>query len=174
MSLSLDSQSSAPESTSTPEIERRGHMKKTWNVYLSGEIHSDWREQVIAATAAAALPVSFSSPVTDHAASDNCGAAILGEEEASFWRDHKGAKLNAIRTRSLIADADIVVVRFGDTYRQWNAAFDVGFAAALGKPIITLHDEDLDHPLKEVDGAALAVAEKPAQVAEILGYVTGP
>ena len=147
-------------------------MKKVWNVYLSGEIHSDWREQVIAAATQAELPVAFSSPVTGHGASDNCGTIILGDEEDGFWRDHKSAKLNAIRTRTLIADADIVVVRFGDTYRQWNAAFDAGFASALGKPIITLHDGELTHPLKEVDGAALAVASRPSQVADILGYVT--
>ena len=147
-------------------------MDKTWKVYLSGEIHSDWREQVIAASEAAALPVTFSAPVTDHGASDGCGIDILGAEDSAFWKDHKSAGVNAIRTRSLIADADVVVVRFGDTYRQWNAAFDAGFAAALGKPIITLHDEALAHPLKEVNGAALAVAAHPEQIAKILRYVT--
>jgi YtoQ family protein len=118
---------------------------RTWQVYLSGEIHSDWRKRIEARVREAGLPVSFSAPVTDHGASDDAGAGTLGGEDAPFWRDHMGAGVNAIRTQTLIRAADIVVVRFGDKYRQWNAAFDAGFAAALGKPIITLHDGDLDH-----------------------------
>ena len=140
-------------------------------VYLSGEIHTDWRDQIEMATKDAGLPVEFLFPVTDHDASDDCGVIILGQEEHNFWKDHKGAKLNAIRTRTMIERADLVVVRFGDKYRQWNAAFDAGYASALGKPIITLHDPGLTHPLKEVDGASLAVAENPSQVVRIFGYV---
>lgn len=139
------------------------------NVYLSGEIHTDWREQII--EGAAGLDVSFNSPVTDHAASDDCGVRILGTEDQKFWHDHKGAKLNAIRTRKGIEDADVVVVRFGEKYKQWNAAFDAGYAAALGKSLIVLHGPDHQHALKEVDAAALAVAEEPSQVVEILRYV---
>lgn len=148
--------------------------ERTWTVYLSGEIHTDWRHRIEAGAEEAGLPVEFVAPVTDHPASDNCGVAILGAEEKTFWKDHKGAKLNAIRTRTLISDADLVVVRFGDKYRQWNAAFDAGFAAALGVPIVTLHDPELTHALKEIDAAALAVAERPEQVVEILRYaITG-
>lgn len=146
-------------------------MSKTWNVYLSGEIHSDWRERIKQGAQAAGLDVEFVAPVTDHAKSDDCGVVILGAEESNFWHDHKGAKVNAIRTRTLIENADIVVVRFGDKYRQWNAAYDAGFASALGKSIITLHDPDLTHALKEVDGAAQAVCQSPEQVVEILKYV---
>ena len=145
-------------------------MSKTWNVYLSGEIHTDWRERIKQGAKAAGLDVEFVAPVTDHAKSDDCGVAILGAEENNFWHDHKGAKLNAIRTRTLIENADIVVVRFGDKYRQWNAAYDAGFASALGKAIITLHDPDLIHALKEVDAAAQAVCQTPEQVVEILRY----
>lgn len=141
----------------------------TLNVYLSGEIHTDWRERIVAA--AEGLDVVFGGPVTDHAASDDCGAAILGAEPDGFWHDRKGAMINAIRTRKGIADADIVVVRFGEKYRQWNAAFDAGYAAALGKPLISLHGPEHRHALKEVDAAALAVAEEPRQVADILRYV---
>jgi YtoQ family protein len=141
----------------------------TLKVYLSGEIHTDWREQII--DGATGLDVSFSAPVTDHAASDDCGVAILGAEPDKYWHDHKGAKLNAIRTRKEIAQADIVVVRFGDKYKQWNAAFDAGYAAALGKSLIVLHGADHQHALKEVDAAALAVAEDPRQVVAILRYV---
>lgn len=138
-------------------------------VYLSGEIHTDWRQEIM--TGAADLNVSFSSPVTDHAASDDCGVAIMGSEDQKFWRDHKGAKLNAMRTRKGIEDADIVVVRFGEKYKQWNAAFDAGYAAALGKSLIVLHGSDHQHALKEVDAAALAVAERPEQVVEMLRYI---
>lgn len=141
----------------------------TLSVYLSGEIHTDWRDQII--EGAKGLDVRFDSPVTDHDASDDCGVTILGAEENKFWHDHKGAKLNAIRTRTAIEAADVVVVRFGEKYKQWNAAFDAGYAAALGKALIVLHGADHQHALKEVDAAALAVAETPAQVVEILRYV---
>lgn len=145
--------------------------ERTWRVYLAGEIHSDWRETIAAGAEAATLPVVFTSPVTDHPASDDCGAEILGAEADKFWHDRKGAGLNAIRTGTLLRDADIVVVRFGEKYKQWNAAFDAGQAAALGKPLITLHPPEHDHALKEVDGAALATAHEPEQVVAILRYV---
>ena len=141
----------------------------TLKIYLSGEIHTDWREQII--EGAKGLDISFSSPVTDHGASDDCGVAILGAEPDKYWHDHKGAMVNAIRTRKGIHDADIVVVRFGEQYKQWNAAFDAGYAAALGKSLIILQRPEHDHPLKEVNAAALAVAREPAQVVDILRYV---
>ena len=141
-----------------------------WKVYLSGEIHSDWRERIRDGIKAKNLHIEISAPVTNHEASDDCGEVILGKEESAFWKDNKAAKINAIRTRKLIEDADVVVVRFGDKYRQWNAAFDAGFASALGKSIITLHDEALIHPLKEVNAAALASVQTPEQVVEILAY----
>ncbi|ALI55234.1 YtoQ family protein [Celeribacter marinus] len=138
-------------------------------VYLSGEIHTDWRDQIVAG--AVGLDVEFSAPVTDHAASDDCGVAILGAEPDKFWHDHKGAKLNAIRTRAAIEAADVVVVRFGEKYKQWNAAFDAGYAAAKGKALIVMHGADHQHALKEVDAAALAVCETPQQVVDMLRYV---
>ena len=141
----------------------------TLKVYLSGEIHTDWRDVII--RGAKDLDVSFDSPVTDHEASDDCGVAILGPEENKFWHDRKGAQMNAIRTRRGIAGADVVVVRFGEKYRQWNAAFDAGMAAAMGKSLIVLHGPEHQHALKEVDAAALAVAEQPEQVVQILRYV---
>ena len=144
--------------------------EQNWNVYLSGEIHSDWRDQIQNGVNEKSLPVTLLAPVTHHESSDDCGVAILGDEDQAFWKDHKGAKVNAIRTRTLIERSDVVVVRFGDKYRQWNAAFDAGYAAALGKPVITLHDEALTHALKEVDGAALAVAQTPEQVVRMLAY----
>ena len=142
-----------------------------WSVYLSGEIHTDWRERIMQGAEEARLDIEFTSTVTVHEASDDVGEAILGREERSFWRDHKAAKINAIRIQKAIKEADVVVVRFGDKYRQWNAAFDAGYAAAFGKSLITLHDESLVHPLKEVDGAAMATAETPEQVVQILSYL---
>ena len=145
--------------------------EKTWSVYLAGEIHSDWRERIEREASEADLPIRFTAPVTDHAASDDCGVTILGEEDRDSWKDRKGAGLNAIRTRTLIRDADLVVVRFGEKYKQWNAAFDAGQAAALGKPLVVLHPPEHTHALKEVDAAAQAVAESPEQVVRILRYV---
>ncbi|WP_166267213.1 YtoQ family protein [Marinobacter caseinilyticus] len=142
-----------------------------WTVYLSGEIHTDWREQIQAGAEAAGLPVDFTAPVTDHQASDAAGD-VLGAEDNGFWRDHQSSKVNAIRTRTLIESCDLAVIRFGDKYKQWNAAFDAGFCAALGTPYITLHDADIVHPLKEVDGSAMAWAKTPEQVVEVLKYVT--
>jgi len=141
-----------------------------WNVYLSGEIHTDWRDRIEQGVRALDLPVTLTAPVTDHSASDDCGVEILGDEEKSFWKDHKGAGVNSLRTRTLIGEADVVVVRFGEKYRQWNAAFDAGYAAALGKPLIILHPEEHTHALKEVDRAAAAVAETPGQVVKLLRY----
>lgn len=144
---------------------------KIWTIYLSGEIHSNWREELEEGARARGLPVEFHAPVTDHGASDDCGVHILGSEEKKFWHDNKGANMNAIRTRTLIERADIVVVRFGEKYKQWNAAFDAGYASALGKSIITMHGDDHQHALKEVDAAALAVTQTPAQIVDILDYV---
>ena len=141
----------------------------TLSIYLSGEIHTDWRDQII--EGAQGLDVTFSAPVTDHAASDDCGVAILGDEADKFWHDRKGALVNAIRTRHGIETADVVVVRFGDKYKQWNAAFDAGYASAMGKSLIILQPPEHDHALKEVDAAALAVARTPEQVVELLKYV---
>ena len=141
------------------------------NVYLAGEIHSDWRDDIIKLTEKNKLNVNFSSPVTDHDASDNCGVEILGNEEKQFWKDNKGAKLNAIRTRKAIENSDIIIVKFGDKYKQWNAAFDAGYAAALNKSLIVIHSEEHQHALKEVGAAALAVVKDNDQVVKILNYV---
>ena len=131
----------------------------------------DRREQIIALTKKRGLNVEFTSPVTIHENSDDCGVNILGPESDSFWHDHKGAKINAIRTRNLIQKADLVVVRFGEKYKQWNAAFDAGYASGLNKAIVIMHDEQHAHALKEVDAASLAVTSTPEQVVKIIDYV---
>ena len=141
------------------------------NVYLSGEIHSDWRQEIINLCNKEHLEISFSSPITNHEASDNCGVEILGNEEKNFWKDNKGANINSIKTRKSIKDCDIVVVKFGEKYKQWNAAFDAGYAAALNKSIIVIHNDEHQHALKEVDAAAAAVAKDQHQVVRILKYI---
>ena len=140
-----------------------------WNVYLSGEIHTDWREKIISGCKAQNLDINFSSAVTNHEASDAAGD-LLGAEDKNFWRDHKSAKINAIRIKTMIENSDLAIVRFGDKFKQWNAAFDAGYCAAMDIPYITLHDEDIIHPLKEVDASAMAWAQTPEQVVEILVY----
>ncbi|MBV1885911.1 MAG: YtoQ family protein [Parvibaculaceae bacterium] len=141
----------------------------TLNVYLSGEIHTNWRKEIEDGCKVNGLDIVFTSAVTNHEASDAAGD-LLGSEENSFWRDHKSAKVNAIRTKILVEKCDMAVIRFGEKYKQWNAAFDAGQCAALGKPFITLHDESIIHPLKEVDAAAMAWTTTPEQVIEILTY----
>lgn len=144
---------------------------QVWTVYLSGEIHTDWRERIAAGIEAAGLPVELVSPITVHEDSDDCGVAVFGAESNKFWHDRKGAQLNAIRTKTLLKSADIAVIRFGEKYKQWNAAFDAGYAAATDIPYITLHPSEIDHALKEVDGAAHGVAREPEQVVQALAYV---
>lgn len=141
-----------------------------WTVYLSGEIHSDWREKIIQGCEELGLLILFTSPITDHDSSDAAGD-VLGAESSQFWRDHKSSKVNAIRTQTLLNNCDIAIIRFGEKYKQWNAAFDAGYCAAAGKPYITLHDESIIHPLKEVDAAAMAWAQSPEDVVKILSYV---
>jgi len=144
----------------------------TWKIYLSGEIHTNWRDELRLAAQEARLNVEFLEPETDHNLSDNTGANILGSEDKKFWHDHKGAKINSIRIRRNIESADLVVVKFGDKYKQWNAAFDAGYSAARGKSLIIVHQDDNQHALKEIDASALAVVQNNEQLIEILKYVT--
>ena len=139
-------------------------------VYLSGEIHTDWRNQIQNGAKENNLEIEFVSAVTDHDASDAAGDC-LGEENNQFWRDHKSAKVNIIRTKTLIEKSDLAVIRFGEKYKQWNAAFDAGYCAATGTPYVTLHADDIVHPLKEVDGSAMAWTKTTDQVVEILKYI---
>lgn len=143
----------------------------SYTIYLSGEIHSNWREEIAQGIYENQLAIEILSPITDHASSDDVGDQILGPESDNFWKDHKAAKINAIRTNTFIQRADLVIIRFGAKYRQWNAAYDAGLASGLGIPYITLHSPDLTHPLKEVDAAAMAITETPKQVVKILKYV---
>ena len=153
-----------------PGVNKMGD--KVWKVYLSGEIHTNWREELIAKVGEEKLPIEFSSPQTNHERSDDCGVKAFGHEDQSFWKDHKGARLNALRNTQNIQESDLVIVRFGDKYRQWNAAFDAGFVSALGLPYLSFHGEELDHALKEVDSASHGVARSVDQLVTALRYIT--
>ena len=139
-------------------------------VYLSGEIHTNWRDDIIIKCREENLEIEFLSPTTNHELSDDVGVQILGKEDNKFWHDNKGSKINAIRTRLSIKKSDIVVVRFGEKYKQWNAAFDAGYAAALNKSLIIIHNDEHQHALKEVDAAAFAVTKNVDEVVDILKY----
>ena len=142
-----------------------------FNVYLSGEIHTNWRDEIIELCKKEKLKINFTSPTTNHENSDNCGVEILGPEAENFWKDQKGANINAIKTKKFIKDSDVVVVKFGDKYKQWNAAFDAGYASALNKSIIVIHNDKDQHALKEVDASSSAVAKNQHQVVRILKYI---
>jgi len=146
--------------------------KRLWNVYLSGEIHSDWRGEIENFVQENQVPVRLMGPNCHHEESDQCGETILGAEESPFWKDHKAAKINSIRNRGLLKNCDLVVVKFGEKYRQWNAAFEAGQAIAMGLSLIVIHDPTLTHALKEIDSQAMAVVQTEQQVGEILKYVT--
>ena len=139
-------------------------------VYLAGEIHTNWRDEIIDECKKQNLDIQFSSPVTDHASSDDCGVEILGPEEKNFWKDRKGANINSIRTKKSIKDCDVIIVKFGEKYKQWNAAFDAGYAIGFSKSLIVLHNDEHQHALKEIDASASAVAKTVDEVVKILQY----
>ena len=143
---------------------------KIWKIYLSGEIHTNWREEIKKLCKHDELPVIINSPNTNHSNSDDCGVTILGNESNKFWHDRKGAAINSIRNSILLKETDILIVKFGDQYKQWNAAFDAGFATALSKALIIMHNDEHQHALKEVDAAALAVTKSVDEVVNILKY----
>ena len=139
-------------------------------VYLSGEIHTNWRDEIVQKSKNLNLSIEFLSPNTNHELSDDIGVNILGKEDEKFWYDHKSAKINSIRNKNAIERADIVVVRFGEKYKQWNAAFDSGYAIGLSKSLIVLHNDEHQHALKEIDASASAVASTVDEVVKILQY----
>ncbi len=141
-------------------------------IYLSGEIHSAWRQQLIDGCKEKELPVTFLTPVVTHQASDEVGQIVHKELNTGFWRDHASAKINQVRIRTGIERADLVIIKFGEKYRQWNAAFDAGYCAANGKPYLVIHPEDFTHALKEVDAGAFSVAENESQALAVLAYLT--
>jgi len=140
-----------------------------YTVYLAGEIHSNWREEII--KGCDNCEITFLIPEHDHASSDDIGKSVVGEQDSSFYNDHVSAKINSMRNHTYIKQADIVVVKFGEKYKQWNAAFDAGYALALNKKLIVIHPEEFIHALKEIDASASAVVRSEAQVVSILKHL---
>jgi len=140
-------------------------------VYLAGQIHDDWRDQLRQQAEARGIAVDFVGPQDEHDLSDGIGEQILGEQESARWRDELASQVNNLRTRILMQRADAVVAQFGEKFRQWNAAMDAGIAIALGKPLIVVRDPSLHHALKEVSQRAQMTVDQPEQVLDALEYV---
>lgn len=140
-----------------------------YTVYLAGEIHSNWREEII--TGCKGCDIKFLTPEYDHQSSDDIGKNVVGDQGSDFYNDHVSAKINSMRSHTYIKQSDIVVVRFGEKYKQFNAAFDAGYATALNKKLIIIHPEEFIHALKEIDAAASAVVKSQSQVVDILKHL---
>lgn len=140
-------------------------------VYLAGQIHDDWRDEIRAETEKRGLPITFVGPQDDHATSDDIGETILGEQPNARWKDETASQVNNLRTRVLMAKADVVVALFGEKYRQWNTAMDAATGIAMNKPVILIRDPKLHHALKELSQRAQLVVETPAQAVQALEYI---
>lgn len=143
----------------------------TFTVYLAGEIHSDWRKELIDKTEERKLPFIFVSPQTDHDASDSIGEEILGEQPNDLYKDDKASDINNFRTQLLMAKADLVIARFGDKYSQWNTAMDATIAIEKKKPLILIRPHEKSHALKELSNRANVTVETLDQAIQILEYI---
>lgn len=140
-------------------------------VYLAGEIHSDWREEVKQLAKEKNLPLTFVSPQTNHDRSDDIGEAILGEQPNDLYRDDKASDVNNFRTQVMMQKADIVIALFGQDYRQWNTAMDASTAITLNKPTIIIRPKSLIHPLKELSNKANVTVETVEQAIKVIAYI---
>ncbi|KGX89159.1 YtoQ family protein [Pontibacillus litoralis] len=140
-------------------------------VYLAGEIHNDWRSEVIEKAEHRALPLTFVSPQTNHDRSDAIGEVILGEQPNPIYRDDTASSINNLRTEVWMNKADIVIAFFGEQYKQWNTAMDAGAAISKNKPTILIRPQSLHHPLKELSNKATVTVETIDQAIEILAYM---
>ena len=140
-------------------------------VYLAGQIHDDWREQLKASAAAKNLAYRFVGPQTNHAVSDNIGEEILGEQPNALVKDDKASDINNFRTQVFLQKSDIVIAYFGEEHRQWNTAMDATTAIHLNKPLIIVRPETLIHPLKELSNKANVTVETIEQAVQVLEYV---
>ncbi|MBD8006018.1 YtoQ family protein [Bacillus norwichensis] len=140
-------------------------------VYLAGEIHSSWREEIKEKAQALQLPVDFVGPMENHDRSDAIGEEILGEQPDAIFRDEAASSFNNLRTQVLMQKADLVIALFGEKYRQWNTAMDASAALSLGKPLILIRPKELHHPLKELSSKANATVETVNQAIKALAYI---
>jgi len=140
-------------------------------VYLAGQIHDDWRDQVASKAREKNLSLSFVAPQTNHDRSDAIGEDILGEQPNNLYRDDTASSVNNFRTQVLMQKSDVVIALFGESYRQWNTAMDASTAISLNKPTIIIRPESLIHPLKELSNKANVTVETIDQAIEVLEYV---
>ena len=140
-------------------------------VYLAGEIHSSWREEVKLKVAALNLPIDFVGPMEDHDRSDNIGEEILGKQPDAIFKDAAASSFNNLRTELLMKKADLVIALFGEKYKQWNTAMDASTAVAFGKPLILIRREEHHHALKELSRKSHATVETVDQAVKALYYI---
>lgn len=140
-------------------------------VYLAGEIHSSWREEIKKKSLALNLPVDFVGPMENHDRSDNIGEEILGEQPNAIFKDAAASSFNNLRTSVLMEKSDLVIALFGEQYKQWNTAMDASAALANHKPLIVIRPEKLHHPLKELSQKANATVETCDQAIKALSYI---
>ena len=138
-------------------------------VYLAGEIHSTWRNEL--RNAAAHLPIDFVSPMENHDQSDAIGEDILGTQATSALKDETASQFNNLRTRVLMSRADLVIAYFGEKFKQWNTAMDAGQALAQGKPLVLINDGASSHALKELSNRAQASVFSIDQAVQALAYI---
>ncbi|PRR93565.1 MULTISPECIES: YtoQ family protein [unclassified Bacillus (in: firmicutes)] len=140
-------------------------------VYLAGEIHSQWRDEIKEKSQSLKLPVTFVGPMENHDRSDHIGEDILGEQPNAIFKDDAASDLNNFRTEILLNRSDVVIARFGEKYKQWNTAMDASAAIAKGKPLILIRPKELHHPLKELSNKANITVETVNQAIKALSYV---
>lgn len=142
-------------------------------IYLAGEIHSDWRDQLRRHLDEKDLDaeITFVGPQEAHDRSDDIGEDILGEQPTQRYRDLLGGQVNALRRRVQMSRADLCVAYFGPKYRQWNTAADAGAASAMDIPVILVRDLEHLHALKDLDAFAAVTAETLEQAAEAIAYI---
>ncbi|GAE34187.1 YtoQ family protein [Halalkalibacter akibai] len=140
-------------------------------IYLAGEIHNPWRNEIREEAVGLALPITFTGPMEDHDRSDQIGEEILGSQLSKIAKDEAASSINNLRTQILLSKADIVIAYFGEQYKQWNSAMDAATAIAMSKPVIIIRDEKLHHPLKELANKAQVVVETPEQALRAIAYI---
>lgn len=140
-------------------------------VYLAGQIHNDWREDLKKKAEEKGLPLTFVGPQTNHDRSDNVGEDILGEQPGNVYKDDAASSINNLRTEVLLQKSDVVVALFGENYKQWNTAMDASTALALNKPTILVRPSSLIHPLKELSNKANVTVGTVDQALEVLAYI---
>ncbi|MBS4174501.1 YtoQ family protein [Bacillus sp. FJAT-49736] len=140
-------------------------------VYLAGQIHDNWREEIKKKAKERNLSLKFVGPQTDHDRSDNIGEEILGKQPGNFYKDDAASDINNFRTQVLLQKSDVVIALFGEKYKQWNTAMDASTAITLNKPTIIIRPESLIHPLKELSNKANVTVETVDQALDVLQYV---